>query len=81
MGFEVKATPEGRFEWTVWSSAYGLVMGEADTLDEARVEMLIAESDLYEHPYPEAVREVMRSDFPRFAAELGHVEVAGTETP
>lgn len=69
MGFEVRQLRDGTYEWTVFASAFGLIMGTGETLDEVKVEMAIAEAELYENPYPPTVIEVMRSDYRRFAVD------------
>ncbi len=78
MGFEVKMTDDGRYDWTVWQSAYGLACGVEDTLAAAKVEMLIAEHDIMESPFPPAVVAVMRSDYERFAADYDDPPLAAS---
>jgi hypothetical protein len=83
MGYGIERNEDGTFDWWCASSAYGAAAGTAQTLAEAKVELAIAEADMFEHPYPPAVCAVMRSDYERFATDWPDPEItmAGEETP
>lgn len=69
MGWSLKQLPDGTFDWSVYSSAYGCIVGDAQSLAEAKVRLIIAEADLYEQPFPRLVVDTMLADVERFAAE------------
>ena len=69
MGYSCKKNGK-HWEWEVYNSAYGLIMGRAKTLEEAAVEMAIAESDLFEAPYPKTIVDEMRKDYKKYAKDF-----------
>jgi hypothetical protein len=69
VGLELRQLENGRWDWCVYQSAYGLACGEEGTVEQAVTEMVIAEAAILEVPYPPAVREFMRANPEKIAAE------------
>lgn len=67
--WEIKHTEEG-WEWACVQSAYGARMGTSPTKAGAKIELAIAEAELFEAPYPPEVAKAMREDPERFAADF-----------
>lgn len=60
MGYSLEFNNESsKWEWDVYAPGFGLVMGTAESLDEAKVRIMIAEFNLYEVPIPQETIEQM----------------------
>lgn len=62
MGWTLEPDENWQWTWTVYNSAYGMVMGRSATLAHASVRMLIEERALLEQPYPATVSALMLED-------------------
>ena len=69
MAYGIEIDSKGVYHWYAVQSAYGSITGTAETLAAAKVELVIGEADLLEMPYSPTMREVMRADYERFAAD------------
>lgn len=69
MAWKITETPTG-YNWFFAQSGYGSAGGIADTLNEAKVALAIAEADMMGHPFPPSVAQMMREDPDRFAGDL-----------
>ena len=68
--YSLKETKDGHWEWECFQSSYGLTSGEENTLAQAKIELAIAEAELFERPYPPAVVKAMRASPELFAADF-----------
>lgn len=68
--YKLEETKEGHWKWECANSAYGWAGGEEDTLAQAKIELAIAEAEMFEHPYPPAIVKAMRADPGKFAADF-----------
>lgn len=69
MGYSITFDQEG-YHWSVFQSAYGAACGCEPTLDEALVELSIAEAAITEDPYAVSARAKMRANPKEFAAPM-----------
>ena len=72
--WNIKKLKNGKFEYECFQSSYGYVFGQADTLNEAKVRLALAEADLLETPYPPAVAEEMLSNPDKYAIDFPNPE-------
>lgn len=66
MAWSITPAEDGTYDWSCFQSAYGSASGNAPTLPAAKVELAIAEAELFEAPYPDAMKAAMRDDPGRF---------------
>ena len=69
MGWKLEQESDGQWRWAIFQSAYGAAGGHEATREAAIVEMVIAEAAIYEHPIPPSVREMMRANPEKVAAD------------
>lgn len=60
----------GKYEYSLVQTAYGAIVGEVDTIEEAVAALYIGEADLFEHPYPPGVKQIMRTDLSWVTTEM-----------
>lgn len=70
MSWSITKTKRG-WEWSCANSAYGAAVGIAPTEAQAKVELYLAEAEMFEAPLPPTVAWMMLADPERFAADLG----------
>ncbi len=68
--YKLKETEDGHWEWECANSAYGWAGGEEDTLPQAKIELVIAENEMFETPYSPTIVKAMRADPEHFAADF-----------
>ena len=68
--YTLKKIKNDRWEWCCANSAYGLALGEEDTLAQAKIELAIAENEMFETPYSPAIVKAMRADPEHFAVDF-----------
>jgi hypothetical protein len=73
-------TREDKYYYVCANSAYGAAGGWADSYDEARVKLNIAEADMFEHPYSPTTQKLMLQNISEVAKDLPDVEVIPWES-
>ncbi len=58
--WHIKRDDDGEWEYSCANSAYGAVLGTAPTLERAKVELAIAEAEMFERPFSPTIQRTMR---------------------
>lgn len=70
MSWKIKQRDDGKWEYECFQSSWGLIYGEADSLNQAKVKLAIAEAELTESPYPPTVVKTMLKDVDKYASDF-----------
>jgi hypothetical protein len=73
MGWKLEEQADGTWDWEFWLSSHGWAGGTAATREAAIVELLIGEAAVLESPYAPSVKQMMRDDPARVAADFDGV--------